>query len=114
MKKIHVSLQAERDLEEILKRIEDQKRALANQMDSNQIYWWNWKHCLKPHVQKPFIITHVFNIMQIVCGKNLFIFYALDIISSLKTDGSLNSKLVNNLTSIVRGVFMVVSCVILV
>ena len=43
---------------------------------------------------------------------HLFIFYAIDIISGLKTDGSLDSELVNNLTSIVRVVFMVISCVI--
>ena len=83
-------------------------------MDSSQVYWQNLKQYLKPHVYKPFIIIHVFNIMQIVCGTNLFIFYPVDIISGLKTDGSLDSELVTNLTSIVRVVFMVVSCVILV
>jgi len=83
-------------------------------MDSSQTYWRNWKQYLKPHIYKPFIIIHVINIMQIVCGTYLFIFYAVDIISGLKTDGSLDSELVTNLTSIVRVVFMVVSCVILV
>ena len=83
-------------------------------MDSSQIYWRKWKQYLKPHVYKPLIIIHVINIMQIVCGTNLSIFYAVDIISGLKTDGSLDSELVSNLTSIVRVVFMVVSCVILV
>jgi MFS family permease len=52
--------------------------------------------------------------MQVVCGTNLFIFYAVDIISDLNTDGSLDSELVNNLTSIVRVIFIVASCVILV
>jgi hypothetical protein len=103
----------ERDLEELLTRVEEENRAPTNQMDSSQTSWRKWEQYLKPHVYKPFIIIYVFNIMQIVCGTNLFIFYTVDIISGLKTDGSLDSKLVANLTSIVRVVFMVVSCVIL-
>jgi len=83
-------------------------------MNSSLVSSHKWKQYLKPHVYKPFIIIHVFNIMQIVCGTNLFIFYAVDIISGLKTDGSLDSELVTNLASIVRVVFMAVSCVILV
>jgi len=83
-------------------------------MNSSQTYWRKWNQYLKPHVYKPFIIIHVFNFMQIVCGTNLFIFIPDDIIKGLKTDGSLDSELVTRLTSIVRVVFMFVSCVILV
>ena len=93
--------------------MEDEKEDLANQMDSSQTYWRKWKQYLKPHLYKPFIIIHVFNSIQIFCGTHLFIFYTVDIISGLKTDGSLDSELLTKLTSVVRVVFMVVSCVIL-
>ena len=82
-------------------------------MDSRLVSSHKWKQYLRPHVYKSFIIIHVFNIMQIFCGTNLFIFYTVDIISGLKTDGSLDSELLTNLTSIVRVVFIAVSCVIL-
>ena len=104
----------EKDLQELLKRIGDENRDLTSQLNSSLVSGRKWKQYLRPHIYKPFIVIHVFNIMQIVCGTNLFIFYATDIISGLKTDGSLDSKLVTNLTSIVRVVFMVASCVILV
>jgi SP family facilitated glucose transporter-like MFS transporter 8 len=104
----------ERDLEELVKRVEDERRDLANQINSCQTNWQKWKQYFRPHVYKPFFIIHIFNIMQIVCGTNLFIFYAIGIISGLNKDGSLDNELVTNLTTIVRVVFIVVSCVILV
>jgi len=110
---LHVSFQAERDVEELLKRVEDEKRAVANGMGSSGTYWGKWKQYLKPHVYKPIIIIHVFNLMQIVCGTNLFVFCVPDIISGGKTDDSLDSLLVMVLILIVRFVFIVESCVIL-
>jgi hypothetical protein len=83
-------------------------------MKANVAAHQKWKEYLTPQAYKPFIIVHVFNIIQIICGTNLFIFYAVDIISGLKSDGSLDINLTTILTSIVRVVFMVVSCVILV
>jgi hypothetical protein len=70
-----------------------------------------WKQYLKPQVYKPFNIIHIFNIMQIVCGTHLFIYYSVDIISGLNRDGSLNIKLTTILISTVRVVFMAVSCI---
>lgn len=99
-----------RDLQELLNRIEDEKSEINNQMTSIQ----KWKQYFRPDVYKPFIIVHVFNIIQIVCGTNIFIFYAVDIISGLKKDGSLDVNLTATLTSIVRVVFMAVSCILLV
>ena len=69
---------------------------------------------MKPHILKPFFTIHIFNIMQIVCGTNLFIFYALDIITGMNVDGDLDVNLTNILTSGTRVVFMAVSCFILV
>ncbi|GFG28447.1 hypothetical protein Cfor_12645 [Coptotermes formosanus] len=107
-------VEVESDLQELLKRIEDESTDPTSDTDSSLVSSHKWKQYLRPQVYKPFIIIHVFNIMQIVCGTNLFIFYAVDIVSGLTTDGSLDSNLVTNLTSIVRVAFMAVSCVILV
>ena len=69
---------------------------------------------MKPHILKPFFTIHMYNILQIVCGTNLFIFYAVDIISGMNVHGNLDVNLINVLTSSVRVVFMAVSCLILV
>lgn len=100
----------ETDLQELLQRIKDEAREHTNQMNINH----KWKQYFRPQVYKPFFIIHIFNIMQIVCGTNLFIFYSADIISGLKRDGSLDINLTTVLTSTVRVVFMAVSCVVLV
>lgn len=104
----------ERDLQELLKRIKDENTELAKQINTNVAPYQKWKQYFKPQIYKPFIIVHVFNIIQIICGTNLFIFYAVDIISGLNSDGSVDINLTTILTSIVRVVFMVVSCIILV
>ena len=103
----------ERDVEELLKRVEDEKRAVANEMGSSQTYWRKWKQYLKPHVYKPFIIMHVFILMYIVCGTYLFLFCVADIVAGGKTADSLDIKLVMKLILSVRLVFIVASCVIL-
>jgi len=110
---LHVSFQAERDVEELLKSFQDEKRAVANEMGSNGTYWGKWKQYLKPHVYRPFIIIHFFNLIQILCGTSTFVIYVPGIVLSWKTDGSLDITLGNNLIIIVRFVFIVASCVIL-
>jgi len=100
-------------VEEVLKRFEDEKRAVANEMGSSGSYWGKWKQYLKPHVYKPFIIIHVFILMQILCGTYLLEFCVSNIISGGKRDGSLDIELFIKLAIIVRFVFIVVSCVIL-
>lgn len=102
------------DLQELLKRLNDEEREHTNQTNTRLASSEKWKQYLRPQVYKPFIIIHIFNIMQIVCGTNLFIFYSVDIISGLNRDGSLDIKLTTILTSTVRVVFMAVSCVMLV
>ncbi|KAJ4440280.1 hypothetical protein ANN_08419 [Periplaneta americana] len=100
--------QAERDLQELVNRTNE---------DNNSIpissFKWNCKQYLRPEVLKPFLIAHIFNIIQVVCGTNLFIFYSMDIVSGLKTDGSFDVNWTTNLTTIVRVVFMAISCVML-
>ncbi|XP_069704827.1 facilitated trehalose transporter Tret1-like [Periplaneta americana] len=101
--------QAERDLQEVVNRTNEENNSIPNSSSK-----WNCKRYLRPEFLKPFLIIHIFNLIQVVCGSNLFIFYTVDILSGLKTDGSLDVNLTTNLTSIVRVVFMAVSCVMLV
>ena len=86
---------------------------MANEMGSKGKYWGKWKQYFKPQVYKPFIIIHVFNLMQIVCGTELFLICVPDIISGGKTDGSMDIYFDMDLILIVRSVFIVASCVIL-
>ena len=83
-----------RDVEEFLKRVEDEKRAVANEMNSSGTYWGKWKQYLKPHVYKTFFIIHFFRLMQIVCRTYLFEFCVPDIILSGKTGLSLDRNFV--------------------
>ncbi|XP_069704830.1 facilitated trehalose transporter Tret1-like isoform X2 [Periplaneta americana] len=102
-------MQAERDLQELLNRINEDNASIPNSSSK-----WICKQYFRPQVMKPFFIIHIFSLIQVLCGSNLFIFYTVDILSGLKTDGSLDVNLTTNLTSIVRVAFMVVSCATLV
>jgi len=93
--------------------VEDEKRAVANGMGLSGTYCGKWKQYLKPHVYKPFIIIHVFNLTPVLCGTYLLGFCVFDIISGGKTDGSLDIEDVMNLILTVKFVFLVATCVIL-
>jgi len=114
---LHVSFQAERDVEELLKRLEDEKRAVANEMGSSGTYWGKWKQYLKPHVYKPFIIIHIFSLMQLVCGFFLFELCVREIMLGGERDGSWDLNLVlifyTKIKLTVKFVFFIASCVIL-
>ena len=93
--------------------MEDEKRAVANEMGSGWIYWGKWKQYSKPHVYKPFIIIHVFNLMKVVCGTKIFVLCVPDIISGGKTEDSLDIELVMKILFNLRLVFNIASSVIL-
>ena len=82
-------------------------------MGSSEPYWWKWKQYLKPHVYKPFIIIHVFNLTHIVCQTNFMVFQDFDIILGSVEDGMLGFGFVAELILIVKLVFIVTTCVIL-
>ncbi|PSN34245.1 hypothetical protein C0J52_18034 [Blattella germanica] len=102
------TIKAQKELQELCLRIEDEKS------HCNISSGWNLKQYLKPHVLKPFFIVYIFNILQIPCGTNLFIFYSVDIISNATTDETMNVNFINILTSSTRVIFMAASCLCLV
>ena len=80
-------------------------------MGSSGSYWGKWKQYLKPHVCKPFIIIHVFNLMQLVCGTSTFVFYVHFIFFIENVDGRFVFIFYILLLSLMI-VFMFATCVI--
>ncbi|XP_069695579.1 facilitated trehalose transporter Tret1-2 homolog [Periplaneta americana] len=69
---------------------------------------------LSPQYFKPFIIAHVFNLLQILTGTLLFVFYAVDIISQMnKNAEGFSCHYIAQLTAFVRLVFTVATNVFL-
>lgn len=66
-----------------------------------------WNSICKPQILKPIIIVNVFNLLQIVCGTYLVIFYAVNLISDTKNDNdTIDPFLVAVLTALCRLVFI--------
>ena len=69
----------------------------------------SWRVILSPHVLKPFIIIHIFNTIQVICGYYLFIFYPVEILSEVRRNSSqeeTDAYLCGVILSIVRLVFI--------
>jgi hypothetical protein len=65
---------------------------------------------LSPSILKPFFISHIFNLFQILTGTMLVVFYAVDIIAETdKNSTGFDSFTVAQLTAFVRLVFTLVS-----
>ncbi|PSN33978.1 hypothetical protein C0J52_22003 [Blattella germanica] len=72
----------------------------------------NLKRLLKPHVLKPFLIMHIFNSIQLICGNFHFVFYSVDILSKVKSNSTqeyLDVYFCNILLSTVRFIFTTAS-----
>lgn len=72
----------------------------------------SWRSFAEPQVLKPFLIINIFNIIQILSGTYLIVFYAVDILShidNLKIDGFLAAVL----TACVRFVFTIFASILL-
>jgi MFS family permease len=73
-----------------------------------------WSSFCTPQILKPFIIVNVFNLLQIVCGTYLVIFYAVNLISDTKNDtDTIDPFLVAVLTALSRLVFITVASFLL-
>lgn len=72
----------------------------------------SWKAFTEPQVLKPLLIINIFNVVQILSGTYLIVFYAVDILShidNLKIDGFLAAVL----TACVRFTFTILASVLL-
>ncbi|PSN51475.1 hypothetical protein C0J52_00752 [Blattella germanica] len=96
---------AEEDLQEVLKRYKEEAEENHGTLKPRDI--------LKSQYLKPFLIMHIANLMQVICGTNLFIFYASDIISGLNQSGDINVNFMVVFTAAVRVAFLATSCVLL-
>lgn len=67
---------------------------------------------VEPEIIKPFIIINVFNILQVLSGTYLIVFYAVDIIDHI-SNRQIDNFLAAVLTACVRFVFTIVATVLL-
>jgi len=73
-----------------------------------------WSSFCTPQILKPIIIVNVFNILQIICGTYLVIFYAVNLISDTSNDtDTIDPFLVAVLTAVCRLVFITFACFLL-
>jgi MFS family permease len=73
-----------------------------------------WNSCCTPRIVKPIIIVNVFNLLQIVCGTYLVIFYAVNLISDTQTDsGTIDPFVLAVLTALCRLIFITAACFLL-
>lgn len=95
------------DLQQLISRTEkEQQGNMAN--DSV------WKALFEPAVLKPFLILNLFNIMQILSGTYLVVFYAVDILSTIDGEnGEIDTFLAAVLTACVRFIFTILASVLL-
>ncbi|KAJ9595147.1 hypothetical protein L9F63_013555, partial [Diploptera punctata] len=99
---------AERDIQELVKRLADESEERKTN-ETSPI-----KELVKPQYLKPFLIIHIFNMFQILCGTNLFVYYSSDIISSLNQHDNLDVNFLLVFTTGVRVFFLTISCFTLV
>lgn len=71
-----------------------------------------WQTLLKPEVLKPFIIMNMFNLLQILSGTYLVVFYAVDILAQIKSL-SLDKFLAAVWTALARFIFTIISIILL-
>lgn len=65
-----------------------------------------------PGVFKPLIIINVFNALQLSCGTYIIVFYAVDMVKDMG-DGNMDNYLAAVVTAIIRFIFSIISCVLL-
>ncbi|XP_066582979.1 facilitated trehalose transporter Tret1-2 homolog isoform X2 [Prorops nasuta] len=64
-------------------------------------------------VIKPFIIINIFNILQVSCGTYIVVFYAVDLINDIAGGNSIDSYLAALITGVIRAIFCIVGCALL-
>lgn len=72
----------------------------------------SWKAFTEPQVLKPFLIINIFNIVQILSGTYLIVFYAVDILSHIE-NLKIDSFLAAVLTACVRFIFTILASILL-
>lgn len=95
-----------------MSRVHSEEEANRHQSRSGAIS--SWKMFFRPQVLKPVIIVNVFNLVQIISGTYLVIFYAVNLISEAgNEDGNIDMFLVAVLTAVCRLIFIIIACFLL-
>lgn len=68
---------------------------------------------LHPGVIKPLVIINVFNVLQILSGTYLIVFYAVDILQNIQGGKNIDHFLIAVLTACVRFIFSVAASILL-
>ncbi|PSN51480.1 hypothetical protein C0J52_00755, partial [Blattella germanica] len=96
---------AEEDLQEILNRLQEETR-------EQQAASWKSKlrACLKAQYMKPFLIMHAINLLLILSGPHIIIFYASEILSKLDRTGDIDLNFMLIFSSSARVAAMAITC----
>lgn len=94
------------ELDQIVDRMELENKNLKSNEKSS------WATLLEPAVLKPFIIMNIFNLLQILSGTYLVVFYAVDILSQIKGTTT-NHFLAAVWTATARFIFNIIAILLL-
>lgn len=97
-------LQAKKETEHLIQRLEIEAQ---NQKKLSKAT------LLQPEVVKPLIIINVFNILQILSGTYLIVFYAVDILQNIQGSEDIDHFVVAVLTACVRFIFSIAGSILL-
>ncbi|CRK96153.1 CLUMA_CG009582, isoform A [Clunio marinus] len=100
---------AKAELKETIERIENEK----NQIDKSQSLE---RVITQPSVLKPLILINVFNVLQILSGTYIIVFYAVDIITEICNFGDtmeISTMQSAVITAVIRLLLTVIYCVLL-
>ncbi|CAH0555937.1 unnamed protein product [Brassicogethes aeneus] len=97
-------LQANKETEHLLERMKHEK--LQESQTTYRVFF-------KKEVIKPFIIINIFNVLQILSGTYLIVFYAVDILSHIQTN-EIDHFLAAVLTAGMRFIFTIIASILLV
>jgi MFS family permease len=108
----HLFPQAKLELQQLVSRVHSEQEMAHHQSGIGTVS--SWKMFFKPQVLKPVAIVNVFNLIQIVSGTYLVIFYAVNLISETGNGaGSIDTFLVAVLTAVCRLIFIIIACILL-
>jgi MFS family permease len=100
------ALQARHETEHLTERVDLEKKHAKTLTSNRQIFF-------RPEVIKPFIIINLFNLMQILSGTYIIVFYAVDILGQINGH-SVDHFMAAVLTAAVRFAFSLVASLLLV
>ncbi|PSN33977.1 hypothetical protein C0J52_21998 [Blattella germanica] len=71
-----------------------------------------FKYFSQAHTIKPFLIIHVFNTIQAVCGLHVFTYYTIDILVKMRKNENIEHALNDNAAAVVISIARIISNVV--